>query len=80
MDGELAGILAFVPLFGVLTVALIALTHGVGKLFGLRVPDAMDAFGAFLALGLTTVIFVWLNCAIFVSLPFADPACQMLGF
>jgi len=76
---DLLGFLFF-PLWGGLFVVLAAIEVIGGKLLGLSTPKGGHGILAVPAAILAGVAIVWLNCAFFIELPFAQPACAWLGF
>ena len=77
---DLIGPLVFFLLCGVLGGTLMMGLEGVARLTGLKVPPLCFAAMPFVGLGLAIVIVLWLNCALFIDLPFAVPLCRAIGF
>jgi hypothetical protein len=77
---ELIGPFVFFGLWGVFGASLLLSLEAAEKFATIRVPSfcyaAAPIGSALLAIGVTA----WLDCALFISLPFADPWCRILGF
>ena len=72
-------VLAFFPLWLVTSGTMFSLAYGPKQLMGVRGQKMTNALTLFLSLSMAAASLMWLECASYVHLPFARPACAMLN-
>ena len=72
------GMLAFFPLWAVTAGICFALISGPKRAVGIRTRKFLDASALALSICSATAVLLGLDCAAYIDLPFAQPACHML--
>jgi len=68
--------LAFFPLWFVSAGTVFSLASGPKRIAGIRMRKLIDGAALVLSLGAATGALMWLDCASYLHLPFADQACR----
>lgn len=70
-------ILAFFPLWLVISGTMFSLAYGPKQAMGLRGQKLVNMFTLFLSIGTSASALMWMECASVIHLPFARQACGM---
>jgi len=75
-----AWMVAFFPLWAVSAGTCFALVSGPKRTVGVRTRKLLDASALVLSIAAAMAILIGLDCASYISLPFAEQACHSSAF
>jgi hypothetical protein len=71
---------ALFPVWGIFAAILIATLEALEKRTSLKIPRLMYGGAISAGLGIAILVLLWLDCALFLDLPFANYWCGLIGF
>jgi hypothetical protein len=77
---EWVWMLAFFPLWAVSAGMSFALVSAPKRSAGVRTRKVLDASALVLSIAAAMAVLIGLDCSAYISLPFAEPACQSAKF